>query len=146
MPILRALSLWQMICTLFVRKWTFSTILPKSMAFLRTTRPITERNHLLVDHQCCHLWIFFFFFFFFFSPFLSIYIYHADSKKATTKMYLTHLISKLTLIHKNPTKSYRHYLQNTPQVVLCNRPSLSMATERLTYLNDDCGVQLGTFA
>ena len=43
---------------------------------------------------------------------------------------------------KNLTKSYRDYLQNTPHVVLHNRPSLSIAAERLTCLNNSGGMHL----
>ena len=38
------------------------------------------------------------------------------------------------------------HLQNTPHVVLRNRPRLSIGTERLTCLNNLLGVQLGTLA
>ena len=36
---------------------------------------------------------------------------------------------------KNLTKSYKNYLQNTQHMVLCNRPTLSIGTERLACLN-----------
>ena len=54
--------------------------------------------------------------------------------------------SKITLTAKNLTKSYRDYLQNTPHVMLRNCPSLSIATEKLTCLNNSRGVQLGILA
>ena len=38
------------------------------------------------------------------------------------------------------------YLLNKPQVMLCNRYALSIATERLTCLNNSRGMQLRTFA
>ena len=44
----------------------------------------------------------------------------------------------LTLTPKNLTKSYKNYLQNTQHVVLRNRPTLSLATERLTCLKNPC--------
>ena len=44
------------------------------------------------------------------------------------------------------TKSYKNYLQNTQHVVLCNRPTLPIGTERLACLNSPHGVQLGTLA
>ena len=44
-------------------------------------------------------------------------------------------------INPNRQQSYKGYLQNTPHVVLCNRPTLvSIATE------GSRGVQLGTLA
>ena len=43
----------------------------------------------------------------------------------------------------NTQKSYRDYLQNTQHVVLRNRPTLSIATERLASPNNSRGVQLG---
>ena len=52
----------------------------------------------------------------------------------------------------NPTKSYKDlivsadYLQNRTQVVLGNRLSLPIDTERLACLNYLCGTQLGTLA
>ena len=52
----------------------------------------------------------------------------------------------LALTAQNLTKSYRNYLQNTQHVVLRNRPTLSIGTERLTCLNNPHGVQLGTLA
>ena len=36
-----------------------------------------------------------------------------------------------TLMPKNLSKSYKNYLQNTAHVVLRNRPTLSIAMERL---------------
>ena len=46
-------------------------------------------------------------------------------------------------INPNGEKSYRDYLQNTPHVVLHNRPSLSIATKGFnTCVNNDRGVQL----
>ena len=45
-------------------------------------------------------------------------------------------IAILTLTHKNLTKSYRDYRQNMPHMVLYNLPSLSIAKERLTCLNN----------
>ena len=35
----------------------------------------------------------------------------------------------------NPIKSYKNYLQNRQHMVLCNRPTLSIGTERLACLN-----------
>ena len=53
----------------------------------------------------------------------------------------------LKKINPNSQKSYRDYLQNTPHVALRNCPSLSViATEKLIWINNDCGVQLGTLA
>ena len=40
----------------------------------------------------------------------------------------------------------RDYLQNTQYMVLRNRPTLSIDTERLACLNSPPGVQLGTLA
>ena len=54
-------------------------------------------------------------------------------------------IRALIITPKNLTKSYyKNYLQNTPHMVLHNCPTLSIATERLTCLNNSRGVQLGT--
>ena len=50
----------------------------------------------------------------------------------------------LTLLHI--TKPHKNYLQNTQHVVLRNRPTLSIGTERLACLNNPRGVQLGTLA
>ena len=41
---------------------------------------------------------------------------------------------------------YGQLQQNTPHVVLRNRPAQSIARERLTCLNNSRGVQLGTLA
>ena len=51
-------------------------------------------------------------------------------------------------VHHNPnsSRSYKNYLQNTQHVVLRNRPTLSIGTERLACLNNPHGVQLGTLA
>ena len=46
----------------------------------------------------------------------------------------------------NTTKSYKNYLQNTQHMVLRNRPTLIIGTERLACLNSPPGVQLGTLA
>ena len=61
---------------------------------------------------------------------------------------IENLAHYLTLTPKNLTKSYKNYLKNTPQVVLRNHPTLSIATERLTCLNNSRvhGLQLRTFA
>ena len=53
---------------------------------------------------------------------------------------------KLTLTLLDLTKSYKNYLQNTQHVVLRNRPTLPIGTERLAFLNSPRGVQLGTLA
>ena len=55
-------------------------------------------------------------------------------------------VGLLILTAKNLTKSHRDYLQNTSHVVLRNCPSLSIATERITCLNNSRGVQLRTLA
>ena len=39
------------------------------------------------------------------------------------------------LFNPNTIKSYKNYLQNTLHMVLRNRPTLSIGTERLAYLN-----------
>ena len=52
----------------------------------------------------------------------------------------------LDLTNRNSQKSYKDHLQNTAHVVLRNHPSLSIAMERLTCLNNDRGVQLGILA
>ena len=52
----------------------------------------------------------------------------------------------LTLTLLNLTKSYKNYLQNMQHVVLRNRPTLSIGTERLACLNSPHGVQLWTLA
>ena len=76
------------------------------------------------------------------------------------KMFITvnfcfHLVKAFsegdTSMNSNPNaqksyKSYKNYLQNTEHVVLRNRPTLSITTERLTCLNKSPGVQLGTLA
>ena len=48
--------------------------------------------------------------------------------------------------YKNAQKSYKNYLQNTQHMVLRNRTTLSLGTERLACLNSPPGVQLGTLA
>ena len=52
----------------------------------------------------------------------------------------------LTLTLLDLTKSYKNYLQNTQHVVLRNRPTLPIGTERLACLNSPRGVQLVTLA
>ena len=52
----------------------------------------------------------------------------------------------LTLTLLYITKPHKNYLQNTQQVVLRNRPTLSIGTEGLACLNNPRGVQLGTLA
>ena len=52
----------------------------------------------------------------------------------------------LTLTLSYITKPHTNYLQNTQHVVLRNRPTLSIGTERLACLNNPRGVQLGTLA
>ena len=47
-------------------------------------------------------------------------------------------------LNLNAQKSYKNYLQNTSHVVLCNRPTLSIATKKITSLNNSHDVQLGT--
>ena len=46
----------------------------------------------------------------------------------------------------NTIKSYKIYLQNTQHMVLRNRPTLIIGTERLACLNSPPGVQQGTLA
>ena len=53
---------------------------------------------------------------------------------------------QLTLTLLYITKPHKNYLQNTQHVVLRNRPTLSIGTERLACLNNPRGVQLGTLA
>ena len=52
------------------------------------------------------------------------------------------------LVYNNPNtiKPYKNYLQNTQHMVLRNRPTLSIGTERLACLNSPPGVQLETLA
>ena len=52
----------------------------------------------------------------------------------------------ITLTLLDLTKSYKNYLQNTQHVVLRNRPTLPIGTERLACLNSPRGVQLVTLA
>ena len=52
----------------------------------------------------------------------------------------------LTLTLLDLTKSYKDYLQKTQHVVLRNRPTLPIGTERLACLNSPRGVQLVTLA
>ena len=47
------------------------------------------------------------------------------------------------VINPNAQKSYKNYLQNMAPVVLRNRPTLSVATERLTCLNNSRGRSWG---
>ena len=54
--------------------------------------------------------------------------------------------AKEASVNPNTQKSYRDYPQNTLHVELLNRPTLSIAMERLACLNKSCGVQLGTLA
>ena len=56
------------------------------------------------------------------------------------------IVWAITLTLLDRTKSYKNYLQNTQHVVLRNRPTLSIGTERLAGLNNPHGVQLGTLA
>ena len=55
-------------------------------------------------------------------------------------------ISVFFFHNPNTIKSYKNYLQNTQHMVLRNRPTLSIGTERLARLNSPPGVQLGTLA
>ena len=62
-----------------------------------------------------------------------------------------HTTSLLTQNHKNLTKSYRDYLQNTLHVLLRNRRSLSIIATESLLSNQNCrnidrGVQLLTLA
>ena len=52
------------------------------------------------------------------------------------------------MVYNNPNtiKSYKNYLQNTQHMVLRNRPTLIIGTERLACLNSPRGVQLETLA
>ena len=50
---------------------------------------------------------------------------------------------KLTLTLLDCTKSYKNYLQNTQHVVLRNRPTLSIGTERLACLNNPMACSWG---
>ena len=56
-----------------------------------------------------------------------------------TYRYISLIITLL-----NPTKSYRNSPKHAARVVAQLPYILSIATERLTCLNNDCGVQLGT--
>ena len=56
------------------------------------------------------------------------------------------VLGHLTLTLLYITKRHKNYLQNTQHVVLRNRPTLSIGTERLACLNNPRGVQLGTLA
>ena len=58
----------------------------------------------------------------------------------------TYTIFALSLTLLYITKPHKNYLQNTQHVVLRNRPTLSIGTERLACLNNPRGVQLGTLA
>ena len=58
--------------------------------------------------------------------------------------YWLGVLLALTLLHI--TKPNKNYLQNMQHVVLRNRPTLSIGTERLVCLNNPRGVQLGTLA
>ena len=49
-------------------------------------------------------------------------------------------------VNPNTIKSYKNYLQNTQHMVLRNRPTLIIGTERLACLNSPHGVQRGTLA
>ena len=55
-------------------------------------------------------------------------------------------MSWLTLTLLDLTKSYKNYLQNMQHVVLRNRPTPPIGTERLACLNSPRGVQLVTLA
>ena len=46
----------------------------------------------------------------------------------------------------NTIKSYKNYLQNMQDMVLRNRPTLSLGTEGLACLNNPHGVQQRTLA
>ena len=52
----------------------------------------------------------------------------------------------LAYINPNTIKSYKNYLQNRQHMVLRNRPTLIIGTERLACLNSPPGVQRGTLA
>ena len=62
--------------------------------------------------------------------------------------YIKHVATNvlLTLTLPDLTKSHKNYLQNTQHMVLRNRPTLIIGTERLACLNSPTGVQLGTLA
>ena len=49
-------------------------------------------------------------------------------------------------LNPNTIKSYKNCLQNMQHMVLHNRPTLSIGTERLACLNSPPGVQLGILA
>ena len=53
---------------------------------------------------------------------------------------------RLTLTLLYITKPHKNHLQNTQHVVLRNRPTLPIGTERLACPNNPRGVQLGTLA
>ena len=59
-------------------------------------------------------------------------------------LFICSITLSLTLLYI--TKPHKNYLQNTQHVVLRNRPTLSIGTERLACLNNPRGVQLGTLA
>ena len=58
------------------------------------------------------------------------------------------LLYTTSMVYNNPNtiKSYKNYLQNTQHMVLRNRPTLIIGTERLACLNSPPGVQQGTLA
>ena len=62
--------------------------------------------------------------------------------------YNTHAVSLVVAIHTltnnpNTIKSYKNYLQNMQHMVLRNRPTLIIGTERFACLNSPPGVQRG---
>ena len=58
------------------------------------------------------------------------------------------LLYTTSMVYNNPNtiKSYKNYLQNMQHMVLCNRPTLIIGTERLACLNSPPGVQRGILA
>ena len=74
-----------------------------------------------------------------------IFFFRTFPTKPTGRLGLKHTTGWV-YYNPNTTKSYKHCLRNMQHVVLRNRPTLSIGTERLACLNNPHGVQLGTLA
>ena len=75
-------------------------------------------------------------------------VYCIKVLKRSLSIYSVSHVSKFKncLFNPNTIKSYKNYLQNMQHMVLRNRPTLIIGTERLACLNSPPGVQRGTLA
>ena len=71
---------------------------------------------------------------------------HSDKQVNTCENKGFEIYPRHILNNPNTIKSYKNYVQNTQHMVLPNRPTLIIGTERLACLNSPPGVQQGTLA